>query len=71
MARKVARKVCGDSYHVYNMTYIYYTIVPILGVNRKSVTLLPCPEGRTTKSIKDMWWHWGKKNIGDQVCDVC
>jgi len=22
------------------------------------VTLLPCPGGRTTKSTKDMWWHW-------------
>ena len=28
---------------------------------QKSVTLLPCPGGRTTKSTKDMWWHWGKK----------
>ena len=26
---------------------------------QKSVTLLPCPEGRTTKSTKDMWWHGG------------
>ena len=26
---------------------------------QKSVTLLPCPGGRTTKSTKDMWWHWG------------
>ena len=24
---------------------------------QKSVTLLPCPGGRTTKSTKDMWWH--------------
>ena len=30
---------------------------------QKSVTLLPCPGGRTTKSTKDMWWHWTKKNI--------
>ena len=29
---------------------------------QKSVTLLPCPGARTTKSTKDMWWHW-KKNI--------
>jgi len=29
---------------------------------QKSVTLLPCSEGRTTKSTKDMWWHWTKKN---------
>ena len=28
---------------------------------QKSVTLLPCPGGRTTKSTKDMWWHWTKK----------
>jgi len=27
------------------------------------VTLLPCPGARTTKSTKDMWWHWGKKYI--------
>jgi len=26
----------------------------------KSVTLLPCPGGRTTKSTRDIWWHWGK-----------
>ena len=26
---------------------------------QKSVTLLPCPGGRTTKSTKDMWWHLG------------
>ena len=25
---------------------------------QKLVTLLPCPGGRTTKSTKDMWWHW-------------
>ena len=25
------------------------------------VTLLSCPGGRTTKSTKDMWWHWTKK----------
>ena len=28
---------------------------------QKSVTLLPCPGGRTTKSTRDMWWHWTKK----------
>ena len=28
---------------------------------QKSVTLLPCPGGRTTKSTKDMRWHWKKK----------
>ena len=26
-------------------------------------TLLPCPGGRTTKSAKDMWWHWGRGGI--------
>ena len=26
---------------------------------QKSVTLLPFPGGRTTKSTKDMWWHLG------------
>ena len=31
--------------------------------SQKLVTLLPCPGGRTTKSTKDMWWHWTKKNI--------
>ena len=31
--------------------------------SQTSVTLLPCPGGRTTKSTKDMWWHWTKKNI--------
>ena len=30
---------------------------------QKSVTLLPCPGGRTTKSTKDMWWHWEKKKV--------
>ena len=30
---------------------------------QKSVTLLPCPGGRTTKSTKDMWWHWGEKIV--------
>ena len=28
---------------------------------QKSVTLLPYPGGRTTKSTKDMRWHWTKK----------
>ena len=27
----MAHNACCDSYHVYNVTYIYYTIVPILG----------------------------------------
>jgi len=30
---------------------------------QKSVTLLPCLGGRTTKSTKDMWWHWRKKKF--------
>src|SRR5215510_252688 len=25
-----------------------------------SVTLRPQPGGETTKSIRDMWWHWPK-----------
>ena len=28
---------------------------------QKSVTLLPRPGGRTTKSKNDMWWHWEEK----------
>ena len=28
---------------------------------QKSVTVLPCPGGRTMKSTKDMWWHWGEE----------
>jgi len=28
----MAHNVCCDSYRVYNVTYIYYTIVPILEV---------------------------------------
>ena len=31
---------------------------------QKSVISLPCPGGRTTKSTKDMWWHWEKKIFG-------
>jgi hypothetical protein len=27
---------------------------------QKSVTLRPQPGGETTKSIRDMWWHWKK-----------
>ena len=30
---------------------------------QKSVTLLLCRGGRTTKSTKDMWWHWGGELI--------
>ena len=29
---------------------------------QKSVTLLPSPGGMTTKSTKEMWWHWKKKD---------
>ena len=35
---------------------------------QKSVTLLPCPGGRTTKSTKDMWWHSKKEIIIICVC---
>ena len=31
--------------------------------SQKSVALLPCPGGSSTKSTKDMWWHWTKKKI--------
>jgi hypothetical protein len=31
--------------------------------SQKSVTLRPQPGGETTKSIRDMWWHW-KKTMG-------
>ena len=35
---------------------------------QKSVTLLPCPGGRTTKSTNDMWWHWTqKKNTSNRA----
>ena len=36
---------------------------------QKSVTLLPCPGGRTAKSTKDMWWHWPKKKT--EGADSC
>ena len=36
---------------------------------QKSVTLLPCPGGRTTKSTKDVWWHWGGKYIYIYIFD--
>ena len=38
---------------------------------QKSVTLLPCPGGRTTKSTQDMWWHWKKKIIRHWNLFVC
>jgi hypothetical protein len=28
---------------------------------QKSVTLRPQPGGESTKSIRDMWWHWKKE----------
>ena len=31
--------------------------------SQKSITLVPCPGGRTTKSTKDMWWHWTKQKF--------
>jgi hypothetical protein len=34
---------------------------------QKSVTLLTCPGGRTTKSTKDMWRHWTKKNCNHNL----
>ena len=35
---------------------------------QKSATLLPCPGGRTTKSTKDMWRHWGRG--GETFCRI-
>jgi len=31
LGSQMAHNVCCDSYHVYKVTYIYYTVVPILG----------------------------------------
>jgi hypothetical protein len=30
---------------------------------QKSITFRPQPGGETTKSIRDMWWHWPKKTM--------
>jgi hypothetical protein len=35
---------------------------------QKSVILQPQPGGETTKSIRDIWWHWRKVFC---VCCVC
>jgi hypothetical protein len=40
-------------------SYSYITI-HLIGP-QKSVTLRPQPGGETTKSIRDMRWHWDKK----------
>jgi hypothetical protein len=50
-------------------SYSYITIHPSGQRNcaswasqpQKSVTIRPQPGGETTKSIRDMWWHWGGK----------
>src|SRR5215469_5370002 len=34
---------------------------------QKSVTLRPQRGGETTKSIRDMWWHWQKIKIHSRV----
>jgi hypothetical protein len=34
---------------------------------QKSVTLRPQPGGETTKSIRDMWWHWGKIDFNQKL----
>jgi hypothetical protein len=34
---------------------------------QKSVTLRPQPGGETTKSIRDMWWHWEKNNFAPLI----
>jgi hypothetical protein len=36
----------------------------------KSATLRPQPGGETTKSIRDMWWHWPKKLSVTVLCTV-
>jgi hypothetical protein len=30
---------------------------------QNSVTRRPQPGGETTKSVRDMWWHWEKKVV--------
>jgi hypothetical protein len=35
--------------------------------SQKSVTLRPQPGEETTKSIRDMWWHWGKKYVWKMI----
>jgi len=37
---------------------------------QKLVTLLPCPGRRTTKSTKDMWWHWRKNNNSNCIYEL-
>jgi len=39
----MAHNVCCDSYRVYNVTYICYTIVPILGVKYVTCVSVPFP----------------------------
>ena len=38
---------------------------------RKTVTVLPCPGGRTTKSTKDTWWHWAGKILFSNIMRYC
>jgi hypothetical protein len=45
----------GTSYSYITIHHIGTTSQP-----QKSVTLRPQPGGETTKSIRDMWWYWGK-----------
>jgi hypothetical protein len=33
---------------------------------QKSFTLRPQPGGDTTKSIRDMWWHWGGGELREE-----
>jgi hypothetical protein len=37
---------------------------------QKSVTLRPQPGGETTKSIRDMWWHWQKNHTSYLHCFI-
>jgi len=58
----MAHNLCCDSYHVYNVTYIYNTIVPILGV--KYVTcdsvLIPGTVVHRLGSwlLCTLWFYW-------------
>jgi hypothetical protein len=50
--------------------YLYITINLIGTQPRKSVTLRPQPGRETTKSIRDMWWHWKKNKMHRLVRDA-
>ena len=37
---------------------------------QKSVTFLPWTGGRTTKSTKGMWWHWGGGYLNNLMANI-